>query len=97
MNLFLDSETCGLHSIAVLLQYAIDEGPVVLYEPWKEPVWRTRGLLRDFTKYNLIGFNLGFDVFHVAKLATIWELLPDDLIPEQDIPLVAKMERIAPW
>ena len=34
---YLDSETCGLHSMAVLLQYAEGEGPIRLHEVWRNP------------------------------------------------------------
>ena len=35
-NLFLDSETCGLYGIAVLLQWQVDDGEIVLWEVFKE-------------------------------------------------------------
>lgn len=38
IKLYLDSETCGLHSMAVLLQHAEGEGPIHLHEVRRNPV-----------------------------------------------------------
>ncbi len=88
-RVYIDSETCGLHSMMVLWQFAIDEGPVYLYHVWKEPVWKTLQLLEMLMKLDYIGFNLSFDHFHVAKIHTIWSLLPEHWIPEQHIEEIA--------
>lgn len=90
--LFIDSETCGLHSIMVLLQYAQDDGEIVLYNVWREPVGKTLDLLEWIATQTVVGFNLVFDWFHVAKLYTIWRLLPRDWIPEQHIDEIALIE-----
>ena len=47
---YLDTETCGLHGMAVLLQYAYDDGPIHLYDIWKEPVHKTLTLLEEKMK-----------------------------------------------
>jgi len=86
---FIDSETCGLHSIMVLWQFAIDDGPIYLYHIWKEPVWKTLELFEMLMELDYIGFNLSFDHFHVAKIYTIWKLLPSDWIPEEHIEEIA--------
>ena len=91
-NLFFDSETCGLHSMPVLLQFAINDGDIVLYEVWKEPVGKTLELLDAMTKHVYIGFNNIFDVFQICKLYTIWNLLPRDWIPEEHIEEIALRE-----
>ena len=36
-KLYLDTETCGLHSMMVLLQYAVEDGPITLHEVWRRP------------------------------------------------------------
>lgn len=90
--IFLDSETCGLHSMMVLLQYAVDDGPIHLYNVWKEPVRTTLELLEYFAENTVVGFNLAFDWFHVAKIYTIWKLLPPDWIPEEHIEEIALKE-----
>jgi hypothetical protein len=94
---YLDSETCGFVGMPVLLQYAFDDGPIHLHEVWKQPVRETFDLLMDLAESDFVGFNLTFDAFHLCKLATMWSLLPPTLIPEDDIPLVASVERQAIW
>jgi len=91
-NYYLDTETCGLYGMPVLIQYAVDDGPVVLYEPWKESVNKTIDLLDEVADNCFIGFNNSFDWFHLCKLRTIWSLLPGSMIPESDIELVASLE-----
>ncbi len=71
-RLFLDSETCGLHGFVVLIQYAYDEGPIHLYEVWGQPVKETVALIEEFMNWDLIGFNLGFDHFHLVKCYTVF-------------------------
>lgn len=88
-KVYIDSETCGLSSIMVLWQFSIDEGPIYLHHPWKTPVWKTLELFEMLMELDYIGFNLGFDHFHVAKIYTIWSLLPKDWIPEEHIEEIA--------
>jgi hypothetical protein len=92
MNYFIDSETCGLHSMMVLFQYAEDDGPIQLYNIWKEPVWKTLELFERIADGTVIGFNLSFDWFHIVKIYTIWSLLPRDWIPEEHIDEIALKE-----
>lgn len=92
MNLFLDTETCGLHGMPVLIQYAYDDGPITLYEPWKEPIGKTLDLLEEFMQHILIGFNLSFDHFHLVKLYSVFEQHPRDWIPENHIQEIALSE-----
>ena len=88
-KVFIDSETCGLHSIMVLWQFAIDDGPIYLYHLWKEPVWKTLKLFEMLMELDYVGFNLSFDHFHLAKIYTVWSLLPADWIPEEHIVEIA--------
>jgi hypothetical protein len=92
-KLYLDSETCGLHSMMVLLQYAVEDGPIHLYNVWLEPVGKTLELLEWIATHIVVGFNLSFDWFHVAKLYTIWSLLPRDWIPVDHIGEIAALEQ----
>ena len=93
-RVFIDSETCGLHSIMVLWQFSIDDGPIYLHHLWKTPVWKTLALFEMLMELDYTGFNLSFDHFHVAKIYTIWKLLPEDWIPEDHIEEIAiKYER----
>lgn len=92
VKLYIDTETCGLHSMAVLLQYAVEDGEIILYEIWKKPVSETLELIEWVCEHIVVGFNLAFDVFHMAKIYTIWSLLPLDWIPEEHIEEIAQME-----
>ena len=63
----LDTETCGLHGMAVLIQYAWDDGEVNLHSPWTVPIIDTLKLIESFLECDgIIGFNLAFDFFHLV-------------------------------
>jgi len=84
---FLDTETCGLHGVAVLIQYAMDDGQIYLYEPWKEPFSRTIQLLEAIATRDLVGFNLSFDAFHCCKMYTLWcEVVKQNPHLEHELP-----------
>jgi len=78
----LDSETCGLSGIMVLLQYAEDDGPVQLVDVWEQPVCRTIELLEYIADNEIVGFNLSFDWYHIQKLHSIFRLLPQHELPD---------------
>lgn len=91
--IFLDSETCGLHSIMVLLQYAEGEhGDIKLHEIWKKPVGETLDLLEWMADNIVVGFNLAFDWFHIQKVHSIWSLLDRDWIPEEHLDDIVEVE-----
>ncbi len=78
---YLDTETAGLHGVPVLLQYAIDDGEVILWELWNNPIQETLELIEKIATYDVVGFNLSFDWFHLYKfycmLTLLLELYPD--------------------
>lgn len=92
--IYLDTETCGLHGIVVLIQY-IDAprgtGEPVLHHPWYNTVADNKKLIEYFCTQDVCAFNLTFDWFHIQKFYGIlcelkgWEdfILKD--IPMQDI------------
>lgn len=96
--IFLDSETCGLHSMMVLLQYAEDDGEIVLWDVWKQPIYKTLNLLSYIVSQPVCGFNLAFDWFHICKIYTIWHYISTnvpngkDWIPEEHIEEIASIE-----
>jgi len=94
-RIFVDTETCGLHGVVVLLQWAEDDGEIFLHEVWKEPVHKTKKLIEYICDREVVGFNLVFDWFHLCKLYTLWNLLPDDWIPEEHINEIALKEQEA--
>src|SRR6218665_1861927 len=96
---FFDSETCGLHGMMVLLQWAEGEGPINLVDVWKQPVQDTLETLEYIASKVVCGFNLAFDWFHVAKLWSTFSLFRDkygsDAIPEDYISEIANLEKQA--
>lgn len=95
-KVFVDTETCGLYGMPVLIQYAFDDGPIELFSPWKEPIHKTLRLIESFCECEFIGFNLTFDWFHLVKLYTTFSLFPDhDAIPEHYIDEIAEFEDLA--
>jgi hypothetical protein len=77
-EIFIDTETCGLHGLAVLIQYAEDDGEIVLHEPWRCRVRDTLDLIRWFMQQTVVGFNWAFDHFHLSKLYTLFHLIEQD-------------------
>lgn len=66
--LFIDTETTGFTGPVVLIQYAIDEDGITLFEPWCSPIHETLTLIQFICTHTVIGFNLVFDWFHLQKL-----------------------------
>jgi hypothetical protein len=91
-SLGANSETCGFFGMPVLFQYAIDDGPIELYDIWKEPIGKTLKLIEWFCEHNFIGFNCVFDWFQVAKCYTVFRLFPLDWIPEDHVEEIADRE-----
>ena len=82
---FLDYETCGLYGMPVLLQYAIDDGEINLYNIWKNRVCDTIKLLESIANHKggIVGFNLAFDWFHHCKIyTTLLEFVKRYNLPE---------------
>lgn len=93
--IFYDTETCGLHGFAVLIQYAIGDGPIQLFNPWKHSIRETIELIEFMMNHpgGVVGFNLAFDQFHLCKLHTVFQLYPDwDAYPEDIIEELAELE-----
>jgi hypothetical protein len=91
-KLYLDSETCGLHGMPVLFQYAFDDGPIHLYDIWLHPIRETLQLIESFLDHIIVFFNGTFDWFHVVKTYTIFRLCDPDWIPEEHIHEIALLE-----
>ncbi len=94
-KLYFDSETCGLHGMPVLFQYAIDDGPIILYDVWKHPIGETLDLIEWFMTHTMVFFNASFDMFHLCKCYTIFSLCPQHWIPEDHINEIAVCEEMA--
>lgn len=96
--IFNDTETCGLHGPVVLIQYAVDDGPVVLHNVWKRPIQETLTLIETMMSHQggICGFNLAFDHFHLCQLYTVLTLLEREVgsneLPEDYVELYALLE-----
>ena len=76
----------------VLFQFAEGDGPIELYDIWKRPIRETLSLIESWMAKTIIGFNLAFDHFMVAKLYTTFRLAEPDWIPEKHIDEIAMLE-----
>ena len=97
---FFDTETCGYHGPTVLIQYAINDGPIILHEVWCEPIRDTLDLIEAFCDVDaVVGFNLAFDWFHICKtyntLALLGEKVGYDEEPRDHIDTYAELEEAA--
>jgi len=91
-RLYFDSESCGLHGHAVLFQYAVEDGPIILYEPWRRPISETLDLIEWMLTHTMVFFNASFDMFLLCKMYTTFRLCPHDWIPEEWIDEIALKE-----
>jgi hypothetical protein len=80
---YIDTETCGFHGLATLIQWAFEDGDVHLHNLWDVPVVDTLKLIEDFCDHTCVFFNASFDWFHLCKIYTMWRLLPGDAIPRE--------------
>lgn len=80
---YIDIESVGFHGVPVLLQYAIDDGEVILHDIWREPMGKTLDLIEMLCEHKCILFNAVFDWFHISKIYTMFRLYNDrDAYPD---------------
>lgn len=93
--IFYDTETCGLHGMPVLIQYAVDDGPIYLHNIWTTPIGETLSLIERFMAHEtgVVGFNLAFDHFQLCKIYTVLTLVDDlEVCPQEIIDAIAILE-----
>lgn len=99
MKCFLDTETCGLHGMAVTLQYAFDDGPITVWDFWCNPIADSLRLIEKICECEVVGFNLTFDWFHLQKLYNVFALaqakLDVDAWPMEHIEEIVALEERA--
>ncbi len=99
--IFLDTESAGLYGVVVLIQYAEgNEGEIVLFSPWENPVSESIELLEKFAtnEGGIVGFNLAFDWFMLYKWWAMCKLaaeLDPEMIPEENLDLFIDLEEKA--
>lgn len=94
--LFIDTETCGLHGVPVLIQYVKDdEEDIILYEIWnktaRETIRLIEWMINEESKTGLVFFNATFDWFHLCKLYTTLVLME----PNCQLPLRKRITEFA--
>lgn len=91
--IFFDTETCGLHGVPVIIQYAKDQEEIKIYNFWKHPIQETLDLIDWICHDVVVGFNLAFDWFHLNKIYNIFNSWPNkQTIPETIIDELAYLE-----
>ena len=75
-----------------LLQYAEEEGPISPSRSLASPDPRDLALIEWLTEHTVVGFNLAFDWFHIAKVYTVFRLADPDWIPQEHITEIALLE-----
>jgi hypothetical protein len=97
--IFYDTETIGFHGLPSLIQYAEDDGPVILFYPWEAPIGDTLDLIEWMMTQVNVAFNQVFDHFQLQKLWTTFYLaaceLGEDAIPLDHINEIAVLEEKA--
>jgi len=76
---FTDTETCGLHGVPVLLQVAVDDGPVKLHHLWLEPIHSTLDIIEKIVDGRVVAHNLRFDWFMLSKFYNMLKWLVDQV------------------
>lgn len=96
--IYLDTETCGLHGMPVLLQTAKGDGEIQLYSLWKHKIQEVLDYLEEviLNPGGVIGFNLAFDWFQLSKIYTTFLMGRDkygkDIYPEDYVEDLAVIE-----
>lgn len=98
--IYLDTETCGLCGPAVILQYAKDNGPIHIHNFWTNTVGDSLNLIKEICEDTVVGFNLAFDWFQLAKMYTMFEKFIETTgdihaVPEDHIEALADLEASA--
>ena len=95
-KVYLDTETTGLCGPPIIVQYAIEEGPIQIHNFWTEPVCDSIALIEMFCQKAVVGFNLAFDWFQLAKMYTILDSMSkkgmDYQLPENHIDMIGMLE-----
>lgn len=76
----------------VLLQHATDDGPISLYEIWRNPIRDTLQLIEGLCRDTVVGFHLAYDMFQLVKCYTTFRLVNPDWIPIEHVNEIAMKE-----
>lgn len=93
--IFLDTETCGLHGVAVIAQYAEDDGEIKIWDFWTKPVEESLEWIGWLCQQDVVFFNAAFDWFHIVKIYNMFYLLHQeygDVEPQDYIDELGELE-----
>ena len=79
--IFFDTESIGFFGPTVLIQYAIDDGEVVLHNVFEQTAGATCELIETFIENEVCGFNLAHDWFHLTRTYNCLKCLPQNKVP----------------
>ena len=92
IDFFFDTESCGLYSPTILIQYhkskirpikPITRDDVIIHNIWTQPISESLELIQEMCENNVIGFNLAHDWFHLSRTYNIlMELYPKNKPPK---------------
>lgn len=83
---FFDTETCGLHGVPIIIQYAQNDDPVTIFSFWRNPIKDSMSLIEWLCYKNICGFNIVFDWFHLCKFYNMLKLYIERGGSENDYP-----------
>lgn len=97
--IYFDTETTGFYGPTITIQWQQgDDGAISIHEVWRTPILDTITLIEQMMSNpdGIIGFNLTFDMFHLAQTYTTLLLLANkvgfDSYPEDHIEEYALLE-----
>lgn len=64
---FVDTETCGLYGVPVLMQFAVDKGPITLVDLWYQHCVDFIDYAEDMMDNCFICHNINFDMQQIQK------------------------------
>lgn len=96
LDIFLDTETCGLHGILITIQYAFGlDGKPQIWNAWKHTVRENMDFIETLAENNLVFWNATFDMFHLVKFYNMLAKADDGWILEEHIEELKALDQ--PW
>jgi hypothetical protein len=78
---FMDTESIGYYGPTVLIQWAIDDGPIQVHNIFQRTAYETCRLIELMCEHTVVGFNLAHDNFHINRTYGVLKQLPPSKIP----------------
>lgn len=78
---FMDTESIGFYGPTVLIQWAIDDGPIQIHNIFQRPAYETIRLIELMCEHTVVGYNLSHDSFHINRTYGVLKQLVPSRIP----------------